>query len=95
VTSARYNRSAECAPGTCDFDERASENLYAAGSVYDFAAVIDYNRGGTPGAGSAFFLHVSNGAPTAGCVAIDGGSLAALLRWLDPGASPRIAIGVG
>ena len=57
--------------------------------------MIDYNRGGTPGAGSAFFLHVSNAAPTAGCVAIDGGSLAALLRWLDPGASPRIAIGVG
>ena len=57
--------------------------------------VIDYNRGGTPGAGSAFFLHVSNGAPTAGCVAIPAGSLEALLTWLDPGARPLIAIGVG
>jgi L,D-peptidoglycan transpeptidase YkuD (ErfK/YbiS/YcfS/YnhG family) len=95
VNSPRYNQYAQCAPGTCDFDEAASENLYAVGPVYDRAVVIDYNRGGTPGAGSAFFLHVSNGAPTAGCVAIDGGSLAALLVWLDPGASPRIAIGVG
>jgi L,D-peptidoglycan transpeptidase YkuD (ErfK/YbiS/YcfS/YnhG family) len=95
VNNARYNRSAECAPDACDFDVRTSENLYAAGSVYDLAAVIDYNTGGTPGAGSAFFLHVSNGAPTAGCVAIDAGSLGALLRWLSPGARPVIAIGVG
>ena len=49
VHSARYNRSAECAPDACDFDVRTSENLYAAGSVYDLAAVIDYNTGGTPG----------------------------------------------
>lgn len=94
VTSPRYNQHARCAPGTCDFSEAAGENLYAAGPVYDRAVVIDYNRGGTPGAGSAFFLHVSNGVATAGCVAIDGGSLAALMRWLDPAASPRIALGV-
>jgi len=94
VTSPRYNEYARCAPGTCDFSEAAGENLYAAGPVYDRAVVIDYNRGGTPGAGSAFFLHVSNGAATAGCVAIDGGSLAALMRWLDPAAAPRIALGV-
>lgn len=95
VNSPRYNRHAECAPGTCDFDESASENLLAAGAVYDHAVVIDYNRGGTPGAGSAFFLHVTNGAPTAGCVAVDAGSLVTMLRWLDPGARPVIAIGVG
>jgi L,D-peptidoglycan transpeptidase YkuD (ErfK/YbiS/YcfS/YnhG family) len=95
VTSPRYNQYAECAPGACDFSESASENLFAAGSVYDHAVVIDYNRGGTPGAGSAFFLHVSNGAATAGCVAIDAGSLTTLLRWLDPSARPLIAIGVG
>jgi L,D-peptidoglycan transpeptidase YkuD (ErfK/YbiS/YcfS/YnhG family) len=93
--SPRYNRYAECAPGTCDFDEAAGEDLYATGPVYDHAVVIDYNRGGTPGAGSAFFLHVTNGAATAGCVAIDRGSLQTLLRWLDPAASPVISIGVG
>jgi L,D-peptidoglycan transpeptidase YkuD (ErfK/YbiS/YcfS/YnhG family) len=95
VTSPRYNRYAECAPTTCDFDEGVSENLLAAGAVYDHAVVIDYNRGGTPGAGSAFFLHVSNGAATAGCVAVDAGSLVTMLRWLDPGSRPLIAIGVG
>jgi L,D-peptidoglycan transpeptidase YkuD (ErfK/YbiS/YcfS/YnhG family) len=93
--SPRYNQYAECAPGSCDFDEAAGENLAAAGAVYDSAVVIDYNRGGTPGAGSAFFLHVTNGAPTAGCVAIDRGSVQALLRWLDPGAAPVVSIGVG
>jgi L,D-peptidoglycan transpeptidase YkuD (ErfK/YbiS/YcfS/YnhG family) len=94
VHSTRYNQYAECAPGSCDFDEAAGENL-AEEPAYAHAVVIDYNRGGTPGAGSAFFLHVSNGAATAGCVAIDAGSLGDLLRWLDPSARPLIAIGVG
>jgi L,D-peptidoglycan transpeptidase YkuD (ErfK/YbiS/YcfS/YnhG family) len=95
VDSPLYNQHARCAPGTCPFNEGAGENLSSAGAVYDHAVVIDYNRAGVPGAGSAFFLHVSNGAPTAGCVAIDGGSLTEVLRWLDPGARPLIAIGVG
>jgi L,D-peptidoglycan transpeptidase YkuD (ErfK/YbiS/YcfS/YnhG family) len=95
VSSPRYNQYAQCAPGTCDFNEQASENLHAAGGVYDHAVVIDYNRGGTPGAGSAFFLHIGNGAATAGCVAIDAGSLGTLLRWLNPAARPVISIGVG
>ncbi|MFW3169086.1 L,D-transpeptidase family protein [Geodermatophilus sp. CPCC 206100] len=95
VGSPLYNQHARCAAGGCPFDESVSENLQAAGAVYDSAVVIDYNRGGTPGAGSAFFLHVTNGAPTAGCVAIDRGSLRTVLQWLDAGAAPRIAIGVG
>jgi L,D-peptidoglycan transpeptidase YkuD (ErfK/YbiS/YcfS/YnhG family) len=94
-TSPLYNRYARCAPRSCPFDEAKGENLYAAGAVYDNAVVIDYNRGGTPGAGSAFFLHITNKAATAGCVAIDRGSLQTLMRWLDPGASPVISIGVG
>jgi L,D-peptidoglycan transpeptidase YkuD (ErfK/YbiS/YcfS/YnhG family) len=93
--SPLYNRYTRCARGACPFTEAAGENLYDAGAVYDNAVVIDYNRGGTPGAGSAFFLHITNGAATAGCVAIDRGSLRTLLRWLDPGASPVISIGVG
>jgi L,D-peptidoglycan transpeptidase YkuD (ErfK/YbiS/YcfS/YnhG family) len=95
VTSPLYNRYAQCAPSTCPFNESVSENLYATGAVYDQAVVIDYNRGGTPGAGSGFFLHVANGAPTAGCVAIAAGSLVTLMRWLDPSARPLISIGVG
>ncbi|WP_139253097.1 L,D-transpeptidase family protein [Geodermatophilus nigrescens] len=94
VASPLYNRHARCAAGTCPFDERAGENLLAAGAVYDHAVVIGYNSGGTPGAGSAFFLHVTNGAPTAGCVAVERGRLQTLMRWLDPAAGPLVAIGV-
>lgn len=95
VNSAQYNRYARCAPGSCPFNEAAGENLWAQGSAYDHAVVIDYNRAGTRGAGSAFFLHVTNGLATAGCVAIDRPSLVALMRWLTPGTAPLISIGVG
>ena len=96
VGSGRYNTYARCAPGTCDFSEAASENLYGAGAVYDEAVVIDYNRWpAVRGAGSAFFLHIANGSPTAGCVSTDRGSLEAVLRWLRPDARPVISIAVG
>ena len=94
VASPLYNEHARCAPGTCPFNEAAGENLYAQGAVYDHAVVIDYNTRGTPGAGSAFFLHITNGRPTAGCVAVDRAALVTLMRWLDPAARPLIAIGV-
>ena len=74
----------------------ASENLYTMGRVYAHAVVIDYNRFPVvPGAGSAFFLHLDNGRPTAGCVAVDPGSLNSIMRWLNPAANPVISIGVG
>lgn len=73
----------------------ASENLYRAGTVYDAAVVIDHNTARTPGAGSGFFLHVTNGRPTAGCVAVPAATVVAILRWLNPAAHPVIRIGVG
>jgi L,D-peptidoglycan transpeptidase YkuD (ErfK/YbiS/YcfS/YnhG family) len=74
----------------------ASENLYDAGYVYSHAVVIDYNRFPVrAGAGSAFFLHVTNGEPTAGCVAVDANSLNVIMRWLLPSTHPVISIGVG
>lgn len=60
---------------------------------YYYGAVIGYNDARTPGLGSAIFLHVSHGSSTAGCVAVPTDQLLSLLRWLDPGRSPRIAIG--
>jgi L,D-peptidoglycan transpeptidase YkuD (ErfK/YbiS/YcfS/YnhG family) len=71
-----------------------SENLYSAGSVYDYAAVIGYNRQQVPGAGSAFFLHVSNSRSTGGCVAVSRKNMAWLLRWMNPAKNPWIRIGV-
>jgi L,D-peptidoglycan transpeptidase YkuD (ErfK/YbiS/YcfS/YnhG family) len=74
----------------------ASENLYYAGDVYSRAVVIDYNRFPVrAGMGSAFFLHVANGQPTAGCVSLPGALLDQVLRWLDPSRGPTISIGVG
>jgi L,D-peptidoglycan transpeptidase YkuD (ErfK/YbiS/YcfS/YnhG family) len=61
--------------------------------AYDHGAVIAYNAARTPGLGSAIFLHVSTGTPTAGCVSLPLAQLLDVLRWLDPGRDPRIVIG--
>jgi L,D-peptidoglycan transpeptidase YkuD (ErfK/YbiS/YcfS/YnhG family) len=73
-----------------------SENLYDAGEAYAHAVVINYNVNPVvKGAGSGFFLHVSFGAPTEGCVAIPLGDLDRVMRWLNPSSRPVISIGVG
>jgi L,D-peptidoglycan transpeptidase YkuD (ErfK/YbiS/YcfS/YnhG family) len=64
-------------------------------SAYDYGAVIGYNTARTPGLGSAIFLHINIGTPTAGCVTLPVGELLKVLRWLNPAASPQITIGVG
>ncbi|MFD6357762.1 L,D-transpeptidase family protein [Nocardia tengchongensis] len=93
--SRYYNTHYRCAPGSCPFDESAGEDLGAAGPAYDHAVVIDYNRSPVvPAAGSAYFLHVGDGHPTAGCVAVPASDLDALMRWLDPARGPVIDITV-
>jgi L,D-peptidoglycan transpeptidase YkuD (ErfK/YbiS/YcfS/YnhG family) len=64
-------------------------------SAYDYGAVIGYNTARTPGLGSAIFLHINIGMPTAGCVTLPVGELLDILRWLNPAASPRITMSVG
>jgi L,D-peptidoglycan transpeptidase YkuD (ErfK/YbiS/YcfS/YnhG family) len=64
-------------------------------SAYDFGAVIAYNTARTPGLGSAIFLHINIGTPTAGCVTLPVSELLKVLRWLSPAASPQITMGVG
>lgn len=90
--SATYNRHVKRSrsPGG------ASENLLAAGPAYAHAVVIDYNRWPVVrGGGSGFFLHVSTGGPTAGCVAVSASSLTTVMRRLAPALRPLISIGVG
>jgi L,D-peptidoglycan transpeptidase YkuD (ErfK/YbiS/YcfS/YnhG family) len=90
--SAHYNRHviSRHSPGV------NSENLYYSGAVYAHAVVINYNVNPVvKGAGSGFFLHVSDGAPTQGCVAIDANQLNVVMRWLRPSMDPVISIGVG
>ena len=94
-----YNTRQRCSSG-CRFTRGdPNEHLYYETPYYDYAVVIDYNTPNAPGgvragAGSAFFLHVTVGAPTAGCVSIAKDQLVRILRLLQPGRHPRILIGV-
>jgi L,D-peptidoglycan transpeptidase YkuD (ErfK/YbiS/YcfS/YnhG family) len=68
--------------------------LYYETPYYNYAVVIDANRFPVhQGAGSAFFLHVTDGKATAGCVAIPQATLVTLMKWLTPSTHPRILIG--
>jgi L,D-peptidoglycan transpeptidase YkuD (ErfK/YbiS/YcfS/YnhG family) len=91
-----YNTHQHCSSG-CSFTQgNPNEHLRYETPFYNYAVVIDYNRFPVrQGAGSAFFLHVTDGAATAGCVAIPQATLVTLMRWLTPAAQPRILIGVG
>ncbi|WP_096303822.1 L,D-transpeptidase [Jatrophihabitans sp. GAS493] len=95
-SSSKYNTYQSCAPGaSCGFNQHLSEHLRGV-SVYPYAVVINYNTGPiVPGAGSAIFLHVTDGKATAGCVAIPQAKLVTLMKWLTPAAHPRIIIGTG
>jgi L,D-peptidoglycan transpeptidase YkuD (ErfK/YbiS/YcfS/YnhG family) len=92
-----YNTHQRC--GHCGYNDGVNERLYYETPYYNYAVVIDYNTRNAPGgvhqgAGSAFFLHVTDGRPTAGCVAIPQSRLVPLMRWLTPSTHPRILIGV-
>jgi L,D-peptidoglycan transpeptidase YkuD (ErfK/YbiS/YcfS/YnhG family) len=95
-----YNTMQHCSSG-CAFTQGApNEHLYYSIPYYRYAVVIDYNTRNAPGgvrqgAGSAFFLHVTVGEPTQGCISIARDQLVRLLRWLTPARHPRILIGVG
>ena len=94
-----YNTHQRCSSGCAFTRGDPNEHLYYETPYYNYAVVIDYNTrnapgGVRPGAGSAFFLHVSVGQPTAGCVAVRESKVKALLRWLKPSTHPRILIGV-
>lgn len=81
---------------SADADETkgAGEALWTVRPEYDYAVAVDYNTApAVPGAGSAVFLYVTDGRPTAGCVSMPMDQMVALLRWLSPSMSPRIAMG--
>lgn len=62
---------------------------------YRAGLVIGYNQARTPGAGSAFFVHVDNGAPTAGCVSVPSAMMTSLVRLVRPGAVVANVTSVG
>jgi L,D-peptidoglycan transpeptidase YkuD (ErfK/YbiS/YcfS/YnhG family)/NADPH-dependent 7-cyano-7-deazaguanine reductase QueF-like protein len=89
-----YNTFQHVACGTNPPFGGDSEALWTTVPAYDYFAVIDYNDNPiVSGAGSAIFLHVDTGSPTAGCVSIPVSELTAVLDWLSPAANPLIVIG--
>lgn len=72
-----------------------AENLGRSGEIYDYAVLVEHNPQRVPGRSAGIFVHVTDGEPTWGCVAIDRDQMRALLQWLDPAAAPRITVGVG
>lgn len=71
-----------------------SEHLADFTGQYDYAVDMGVNPGRVPGGGSAFFLHVTDGQPTGGCVAVSREAMVDVLRLLDPAASPVVTVGV-
>ena len=82
-----YNTMQVCKQADCPFDTSpasGTENLYIP--AYAHAIAMGVNKERVPGGGGAFFVHTSNGAPTAGCVALDDATLTKIISWLQPGA---------
>jgi L,D-peptidoglycan transpeptidase YkuD (ErfK/YbiS/YcfS/YnhG family) len=86
--SSRYNEWVDSKTASAGAKPEPMHNVPA----YDYAAVIAYNTARVPGLGSAIFLHVGTGGPTAGCVSLPKADLLKILRWLRPADKPRITI---
>lgn len=87
MKSPTYNLMQVCKKEQCPFNTDPSsgtENLYIP--QYKHAIVMGVNKQRIPGKGGAFFVHTTDGGPTAGCVAIDDAKLVEIMRWLRPGA---------
>jgi L,D-peptidoglycan transpeptidase YkuD (ErfK/YbiS/YcfS/YnhG family) len=92
-SSALYNHFVHVPCGTKPNFGGGSEALWQTVPSYDYFAVIAYNRHPiVPGKGSAIFLHVSTGQPTAGCVSLPVADLLRVLRALRPNMNPLIDI---
>jgi L,D-peptidoglycan transpeptidase YkuD (ErfK/YbiS/YcfS/YnhG family) len=92
-SSPTYNTFRHVACGTTPSFRGASEPLWRISPQYRYFAEIAYNTGpAVPGRGSAIFLHVSAGRPTAGCVSLSERQLVRALRWLRRGAAIHIGI---
>ena len=95
VHSATYNTFRHVACGSQPPFGGDSEALWRISLQYRYFAVIEYNaHPAVRGRGSAIFLHVSAGRPTAGCVSLPEAQLVRVLRWLRPSARPLVHLGI-
>lgn len=88
--SLYYNQRMPC--NAADREWRSAEILSKGKEAYRYALVIEYNtRPVVARAGSALFLHVSQGMPTAGCISLPEEEMKTLLRFVDQGTKITIA----
>jgi L,D-peptidoglycan transpeptidase YkuD (ErfK/YbiS/YcfS/YnhG family) len=70
----------------------SAETLLRDDDAYDVIVVLGHNDAPpVPGKGSAIFFHLSEGRPTAGCIAVDRDDMLKLLPLLSPGDVMEIA----
>lgn len=70
----------------------SAETLRRQDDAYDIIVVLGHNDAPPlPGKGSAIFLHLSEGRPTAGCIALERTDMLRLLPLLTPGDVMEIA----
>jgi L,D-peptidoglycan transpeptidase YkuD (ErfK/YbiS/YcfS/YnhG family) len=93
-TTPSYNHFVHVPCGSQPPFGGGSEALWTETTAYRYFALIEYNTAPiVPGRGSAIFLHVSTGGPTAGCVSLAEPALVHTLRWLRPAEHPLVVIG--
>ncbi|HYY09568.1 MAG TPA: L,D-transpeptidase family protein [Kineosporiaceae bacterium] len=95
LSPSTYNRHVRCRRSACAFRPKHAEHLADYARAYRYAMFIGYNAPPDVrvGAGSAFFVHVGTGRPTAGCVSLPASKVVWLLRRMHRGAV--VSIGVG
>nr|WP_301287208.1 L,D-transpeptidase family protein [Sphingobium sp. OAS761] len=72
----------------------SAETLIRKDDAYDVIVVLGHNDAPpVPGKGSAIFLHLSEGRPTAGCIAIERADMLRLVPLLAPGDAMDIVVG--
>ncbi|MEC2463434.1 cell surface protein [Bacillus cereus] len=70
-----------------DSSSSQDEHMIKEQVAYKYGIVINYNTSNpVKGGGSGFFLHVSNGRPTAGCVSVPQAKMVELMQKLHGGA---------
>ncbi|MHC5253136.1 LysM peptidoglycan-binding domain-containing protein [Listeria kieliensis] len=80
VNDPQYNTWQERSNGSSSKDEHLADYP----TQYEYAMALAYNNG--VGGGSAIFLHVDNGRPTAGCISVPRSSMQQLMRTIHSGA---------
>lgn len=94
-SSQSYNRFVHLGCGQTPRFGGDSEALWRVVPQYGYFAVIAYNAAPiVPNSGSAIFLHITTGTPTAGCVALPVAELLRILRALRPALHPRVTIAI-